>query len=271
MTELYTIKTSTFRLDGGAMHGVVPKVIWQKQSPPDENNRVLIEVRALLIIDGDRKILIDTGMGNYHDEKFKTIYCMGQSDFDFIDALEPYGLTPGQITDIIITHLHFDHAGGLMTQTDNGIVPAFENADIFIQADHWQWALNPSPKDRASFLPIYINWLRDNPRLKLLNGNRDISPAVSVETTYGHTPAMQTVLIRKDEEICYFPSDTIPTAAMLHIPFITAYDNNAALSAQEKMEILPRACSENWTIYFQHDPVHEKGKVVVENGKYLLK
>ncbi|MCF7957707.1 MAG: MBL fold metallo-hydrolase [Phycisphaerae bacterium] len=271
MAELYSINTSSFRLDGGAMHGVVPKVLWQKQCPPDDKNRVLLAVRVLLIIDGDRKILVDTGIGNYHNEKFNKIYCLGQPDFDFNQALKPYGLTPGEITDIIITHLHFDHAGGLITQTDEGIAPTFYNADIYVQAEHWQWALAPSPKDRASFLPVYMDWLRDNPKLKLLNGAVDVSPDVSVEPTSGHTPAMQTVLTRTDEGICYFPSDTISTAALLHIPFITAYDNNAVLTAQEKMEILPRACQENWMIYFQHDPVHERGQVVKNEDKYTLK
>ena len=271
MTKIYSINTCNFKLDGGAIFGVVPKTIWQNLQKPDKRNRIVQALRVMLIIDGDRKIIVDMGLGNWCSEKFIDQYAIENPDFDFNVPLADYGLTTDDITDLVVTHLHFDHSGGLIRKTDSGIKPVFANAKIWIHKEHWAWAQNPSPKDAGNFIDNYINFLQDWPKLELTEGETNITPNVSLLPLFGHTPGMLTVLARADDQTHFFASDIFPTAAHLHIPYIMAYDNNPVLTSREKVEILERACKENWQIYFPHDPVYDKGNVTKENGKYTIK
>ena len=258
MTKIYAINTGYFWLDGGATFGVVPRVLWERTYTPDEKNRVRQALRAFLIIDGDRRILIDTGLGNWHDPKFIDRFAVENPDFDFDEALSAYGLSAQEITDVIITHLHFDHAGGMAVKRESEIKPVFPNARIWLQQKQWRWAHNPSPKDRGSYMETYLNIIRNSTRLNLIDGPAEITTQVSVLPFHGHTPGMQSVLVKTDAGICWFPSDLIPFAEQLRIPWIMAYDNNSVLTAEEKEKILGKAKLEKWIIYFYHDPVNEK-------------
>ncbi len=271
MPEIHSINTGFFRLDGGTMFGIVPRVLWQKEHRPDEQNRILQALRVLLVIDGERKILVDVGLGNWHNQKLIDMYEVEEHGVDFDDALGRHGICAEDITDVVITHLHFDHAGALVTKKDSQIQPTFPNARIWLQKQHWLWARNPSPRDKASFMDGYLNMLSDWPKLELAEGKTNITADVSLLVFDGHSPAMQTVLITDRGRKHFFASDLIPTASHLRIPYITAYDNNPALTAEEKTKILSQACRENWLIYFPHDPVYEKGFVTTEKGKYVLK
>ncbi len=258
MTKVHSINAGFFRLDGGAMFGVVPRVLWQDKCAPDEKNRIPQATRVLLIIDNGRKILVDTGMGNWHDGKFIDRFSLEKPDFDFNDALTAFELSTEDITDVIITHLHFDHAGGLVCKRGTEIKPTFPNASLWLQKQQWQWAKNPSPKDRGSFMETYLNLIRDCPKLNLLDGPADITPNVSVLVFHGHSPAMQTVLIKTDSQTCWFPSDLIPTAWHLRISYGMAYDNNPVLAAEEKEKMLNKVRLEKWLIFFYHDPIYER-------------
>ena len=258
MTEVHSINAGFFRIDGGAMFGVVPRVLWQDKCVPDEKNRIPQATRVLLIIDNERKILVDSGMGNWHDQKFIDRFCLEKPEFNFNHALNAYDLSTENITDVIITHLHFDHAGGLASKRGQEIESTFPNASIWLQKQQWQWAQNPSPKDRGSFMQLYIDTIRNHPKLKLLDGSADITPNVSVLSFYGHTQAMQTVTVKSDSGTCWFPSDLIPTAWHLRIPYGMAYDNNSVLAAEEKEKMLNKVRLEKWLIFFYHDPNYEK-------------
>ena len=256
--EVHSINTGFFRLDGGAVFGVVPRMLWQDKYIPDEKNRIPQATRVLLVIDGRRKILIDTGMGNWHDRKFIDRFSLEKPDFDFDGALTAYELSTEDITDVIITHLHFDHAGGLVFKKGTEIKSTFPNASIWVQKQQWQWAQSPSPRDRGSFMETYLDIIRDYPNLNLLDGPTEITPNVSVLPFDGHSPAMQTVIVKSNSGICWFPSDIIPTAWHLRIPYGMAYDNHSVLAAEEKEKMLSRVRLEKWLIYFYHDPNYEK-------------
>jgi len=258
MAEVHSINTGFFWLDGGSMFGIVPRVLWEDKCRPDEKNRIKQAARVLLIINNERKILVDTGMGNWHDDKFIDRYDLERPDFDFDDALGGYGLAAKNITDVIITHLHFDHAGGLASKIGDEIKPIFPNASLWLQERQWHWAQHPSPKDRGSFMQTYLDILADHPKLNLLDGAADISPDVSVLVFDGHSPAMQTVVIKSDNGTCWFPSDLIPMAWHLRTAYGAAYDNNSVLVAEEKEQMLKQVQLEKWVIYFCHDPNLEK-------------
>jgi glyoxylase-like metal-dependent hydrolase (beta-lactamase superfamily II) len=258
MAQIYSINTGFFWLDGGTLFGVVPRVLWERHFVPDRKNRVRQTMRAFLIVDGDRKIIVDPGLGNWYDQTFYDRYKVETPDFDFDRALLEYNLSSEEITDVIITHLHFDHAGGLAARRGTDIVPVFPNARIWLQEKHWRWAQNPSAKDRGSFMGPYMDLLQDSSLLELVDGEIDITADVSLLPFHGHTPAMQSVVVKTSEGICWCPSDLIPFAAQLRVSWIMAYDNNSVVTAEEKEKILRRVKLEKWTIYFYHDPVHEK-------------
>lgn len=271
MTEAHSINAGFYRLDGGAMFGVVPRVLWQDKCAPDEQNRILQATRTLLVIDGQRKILVDTGMGNWHDPKFIDRFCLEKPHFDFNEALAAYKISTDDITDVIITHLHFDHAGGLASESNAEIKPTFPNASIWLQKKQWEWAQNPSPKDRGSFMDTYLNIICDYPNLNILDGAVDITPNVSVLPFDGHTPAMQSVIVKTDSGTCWFPSDLIPTAWHLRIAYGMAYDNNAVLVTEEKENILTKVMLEKWLIFFYHDPEIEQGKIELKERKFIIR
>lgn len=257
MVELHSIDAGGFRLDGGSMFGVVPRVLWERHCVPDEKNRIRLVCRSLLIIDGDRKILVDVGFGNWHDEEFIDRFGLETPGFDFNDGLGAYGLCREDITDVVVSHLHFDHAGGLVVREGGEIKPAFASASIWLQRTQWQWAQNPSPKDRVSFMDEYLDIIRDCGKVRLLDGAAEISDNVSVVPFDGHSPGMQTVIVESEGETCWFPADLIPTVWHLRIPYLMAFDNNPVLAAEEKTEMLSKVRREKWIIRFYHDGEYE--------------
>jgi glyoxylase-like metal-dependent hydrolase (beta-lactamase superfamily II) len=270
MVEISTIETSTFKLDGGAMFGVVPRVLWSRHYEPDDRNRITIAVRSLLIRHDNRRILIDVGLGNCLDTKFIDIFAIDEPNFQFNEALAQFGETTDSITDVILTHLHFDHAGGLIKAGGFGPELAFPNARIHVQAEQWEWALHPSPKDRASFHGSYLDVLSDCDNLHLIQGRHEITPYITVIPVDGHTPAMQVVLIETANGTAFFPSDLIPTVGHVHIPYLMAFDNQPVIAAAEKTKFLTQAAKENWLIYFQHDAKCQTARVTQKDDKFKL-
>ncbi len=260
-----------FRLDGGAMFGVVPRVLWEKKKQPDEQNRIAMATNLLLIQQEDRIILVDTGIGTKSNEKFKKIYAIDDT-FNAVAALKKAGISPGAVTDVILTHLHFDHAGGATCFNESGdIVPTFPNARYYVQKAQYEWALNPSEKDRASFLAENYIPLQERAQLELLDGEGEILPGISVITVTGHTPGQQMVKVQAGEQILLFAADLIPLEAHLSIPWIMAYDLFPMETLKEKKHILHQAVAENWLLIFEHDPDIQAGFVVQTEKGFALK
>lgn len=251
------------------MHGVVPRVLWQRTAAPDENNRIAMALRSLLVRKDDRVILVDTGIGDWQERKFRNIYKNETSDA-LSRTLRGQGLVEDDITDIILTHLHFDHAGGLVRKTETGLAPAYPNARLWIQARQWNWARNPSCKDRASFRNEYLDVIEHDYQCELVDNNVSIVPGIEVLACQGHTPGMQCVLLRRPDRTVFFAADLVPLGSHLRLPWLMAYDVNPLETIKEKERLLQQACRENWLIVFQHDPVFMTGTVLKETDKYIL-
>lgn len=239
-----------FALDGGAMFGVVPRPLWERTNPPDAKNRIDMALRCLLLRGHGRVVLVDTGVGGKFDEKGRSIYRIDHSRTDLVRELSSLGVAPGDVTDVVLTHLHFDHAGGATTA--QGL--QFPGARHYVQKAHLAWALQPSEKDRASFLPENVQPLVDSGRLELLDGPEEILPDVELAVVHGHTPALQAVLV-KGEPSLFLASDLVPMAPHVRLPYIMAYDVAPLVTLEEKKLWLARAAAEEWLVVFQHDPV----------------
>ncbi len=239
------------------MFGVVPKVIWNKSNPADNRNRIELALRVLLIMDDKRRIMVDTGIGEGWNEKFVDIYGVDHSQGSLEDSLRKTNLTTEDITDVIITHLHFDHAGGATFLDDDGEIKAtFPDATYYIQKKHYEWATKPSEKDQASFVKDKYVPLYQQGRLKLLDGEFELFPGIFIKLSDGHTIAQQTVLITDGKSTLFHPGDMIPTSSHIPLPFIMGYDNFPLITLEEKKSILTRAVAGKWTVFFEHDPKH---------------
>ena len=267
--SIHPINTGFFYLDGGAMFGVVPKVIWQKFHRPDKKNRIRQALRSHLVIDGERKFLIDVGIGDWHNEKFNDIYSIEYIRFD--EQLKKHHLSCEDITDVILTHLHFDHAGGIITKTRSELDLTFPNANIWVQKKHWHWANGPSEKDRASFKGEYLEILNKTSQLNFIDGRKYITDNIEVIPFDGHTIGLQAVLIKTDSQPHFLPSDLLPNVSHAHVPFIMAYDNDPTKTVDEKKLFLPQAQKENWIIHFYHDPEIEQGEVEFKENKFSIR
>jgi glyoxylase-like metal-dependent hydrolase (beta-lactamase superfamily II) len=253
--ELFPIETGTFALDGGAMFGVVPKPLWEKTNPPDEKNRIALAARALLIVGNGRKILVDVGNGSKYNEKLTSIYKFDTSKNTIFSSLKKHQLAPEDITDVILTHLHFDHAGG-STVIDNGeLRPAFLKATYYVQRDHWNAALNATERDRASFFKDDFNPLKENNVLQFTEGEDEIFPGISVRIVNGHTTALQCPLITDGKSTLFYCADLMPTTTHVNLPWIMAYDLRPLVTLEEKRKILDQAADQKWTLFFEHDPL----------------
>ncbi len=269
--ELQSLEHGRFKLDGGAMFGVVPKVLWEKTNPADGKNRIDMALRSLLLVSEGRVILVDTGIGNKLPEKLMSIYSVDYSEFSTEKALAQAGLTPDDVTDVILTHLHFDHAGGATRLDEKGQVrPTFPKATYYIQKGQYAWGKKPSERDRASFFPENYLPLEEAGQLKILEGSQELFPGIEVRALFGHTPAMQVVRISDGEQTLLYCADLIPTASHIPLPWIMAYDLNPLLTLEEKKDILPTAVKENWILMFEHDPVHAAGRVVFTGKDYKM-
>lgn len=266
-----------FALDGGAMFGIIPKPLWAKTNPPDEINRVTLSTRSLLLESDNKKILIDTGMGDKWDDKSKTIYRLENSKPDFTSVLNDFQITPFDITDVILTHLHFDHTGG-STKFENGnLVPAFPNAKYHIQKKNYDWAINPSDRDKGSYIRDNFVPLMESGVLKLLNEEETFDDNISFIIVNGHTISQQLVKISDASNTILFCCDLFPFNSHIPMPYIMGYDIQPLVTVGEKKKILTQAVEANWKLFFYHDPEtafatltkFEKGILVNERFKTL--
>ena len=256
--QLYSINSGHFKLDGGAMFGVVPKSIWHKLNPADDNNMCSWALRCLLIQEGKRLILVDTGMGNKQPDKFFGYYYLHGND-TLEKSLNKYGFTSDDITDVVLTHLHFDHCGGAIKyNTEKTILkPAFKNATYYSNQKHWNWAINPNPRETASFLKENILPIQESGQLKFIDETTELIPGVNFIEVNGHTESMILPLIKyKNTHIAYM-ADLIPSLGHLPIPYVMAYDVRPLLTLTEKQVVLNKAIENNWTLFFEHDPIIE--------------
>ncbi|MCZ6776703.1 MAG: MBL fold metallo-hydrolase [Ignavibacteria bacterium] len=260
--ELHAIETGRFGLDGGAMFGVVPKALWEKTNPPDEKNRIELAARALLLVGGGKKILIDVGNGSKYDEKLRSIFKIDSSQYDLISSLKKFNLSPPDITDVILTHLHFDHAGGSTYREGGQVKPTFPKAKYYVQREHWRAATNPTERDRASFMSEDFMPLQFHNVLEYTEGEGEILPGVSVRLVHGHTTALQCPLITDGTTTVFYCADLIPTTSHLALPWIMAYDLMPLVTLEEKKTILNQAVDESWIIFFEHDPQVEAARVI---------
>lgn len=261
--QLYPIETGNFKLDGGAMFGVVPKNIWQKTNPADANNMIDVAARCLLIEDGNKLILIDTGLGNKQSDKFfKYYYQWGNHTLD--KSLAKYGFHRNDITDVFMTHLHFDHCGGSIEWNKNrtGYQPAFKNATFWTNENHWQWATQPNVREKASFLKENLLPMKESGQLKFVSRG-DSSFLKNSELGFdilfvdGHTEKMMIPHIKYKEKTLVFVADLIPTVGHIPVPYVMGYDTRPLLTMGEKTTFLNRAVSENYLLLFEHDPYKE--------------
>ena len=271
--ELFTIETGNFKLDGGAMFGVVPKSIWHKLNPADENNMISLAMRCLLVQDGDRLILIDNGMGSKQDAKFFGYYFL-HGNFSLDASLAKHGFSRNDITDMVLTHLHFDHCGGSIAYNADRtkLETAFPNATYWVAEDHWNEAMRPNPREKASFLQENIMPIQESGQLQLLQAGQQFHKDIDILFSKGHTQSMMHPLIPyKGTKVLYL-ADVIPTQAHLPIPYVMGYDVRPLDTMKEKTDILNMAVENKWVLYFEHDPFHaactvqqtEKGIKVLE-------
>ena len=258
---LHPIECGNFKLDGGAMFGVVPKMIWQKTNPADKNNLVKVSSRSLLIENGNRLILIDTGMGNKQSEKF-FYYYNRWGDFSLEKSLKDKGFHPDDITDVFLTHLHFDHCGGAVLKNRKGnLIPTFKNAVYWSHQKHWKWATNPNSREKASFLSENILPIKENGQLNLLEGDDFIlenTPlGFDVVIVNGHTEKQMLPIINYKKKTIVFTADLVPTVGHLPLPYIMGYDTRPLISLEEKDRFLKLAYEKQFLLYMEHDPFHE--------------
>ena len=259
---IYPIETGRFRLDGGAMFGIIPKPLWSKTNPPDDRNRITLASRGLLAVGNKRVILIDNGNGSKFTEKQKDIYHLDQSQSDLISSLNRVGYQASDVTDVILTHLHFDHAGGSTVLMDGEIVPAFPNARYLVQRAHWEHAQHPTEKDRGSFMQDDFQPLQQHHVIEFVDGECQLFPQISVLVTNGHTTAQQLPVLSDGRKTLMFCCDLFPTLAHIPLPYIMAYDLRPLITLEEKKRILNMAVEQDWILYFEHDPGTVAGKVV---------
>ena len=259
--NLYTINSGYFKLDGGAMFGVVPKSIWNKLNPADENNMCSWALRCLLIEDGNRLILIDNGMGDKQDAKFFGHYYL-HGDDTLDKSLAQHGFNTADITDVFLTHLHFDHCGGSIKREGDKLVPAFKNATYWSNENHWNWATKPNDREKASFLKENILPIQESGQLKFVkmlqdNGRQtadDRLPQFSIILANGHTDAMMLPKINYKGRTIVFMADLLPSMAHIPLPYVMAYDMFPLTTLNEKKLFLTEAQQNDYVLFFEHDP-----------------
>ncbi len=256
--KLYSINTGFFKLDGGAMFGVVPKSMWTKLNPSDENNMCNWAMRCLLIEDGNRLILVDNGMGTKQDANFFGYYFLNGDD-TLEKSLAKNGFGKDDITDVFLTHLHFDHCGGSIARAGDKLVPAFKNATYWSNKKHWEWATNPNDREKASFLKENILPIKESGQLKFIDiiDGIDFSSAMKIRFVSGHTESMMLPQIRYKDKTIIYMADLLPSVAHIPIPFIMAYDTRPLETLKEKKAFLSEAVKKDFILFFEHDPLIE--------------
>ncbi len=262
--KLHKIETGNFKLDGGAMFGVVPKALWQRTNPTDSNNMIEMGMRCLLIEENDRLILIDTGIGDKQSEKFFSYYYM-YGDFSLDKSLAEKGFHRDDITDVVLTHLHFDHVGGAAKWNNDrtGFIPAFKNAKFWTNKNHWQWATEPNAREKASFLSENIMPLHESGQLNFINLPNDSNFGHSEELGFdilfvdGHTEKQMIPYIKYNDKTIVFSADLLPTVGHLPIPYVMGYDTRPLLTLDEKTTFLNQCADKNLYLFLEHDAHNE--------------
>jgi glyoxylase-like metal-dependent hydrolase (beta-lactamase superfamily II) len=271
---LYSLSDGFFGLDGGAMFGVVPKPLWERTNPPDERNRIRLALRPLLVVTGKECVLIDTGIGDKWDAKNTDIYRIEHTD-TIESSLARAGFKPDDITKVVLTHLHFDHAGAATKLDSTGKpVPRFPNARYYVQQKEWNLALSPNRRSRAAYLPDNFVPLQEAGQLELVDGNfrLELAPGLVLELllTGGHTPGHQVVLLRSGGNTAIYWGDLVPTRSHIATPYIMGYDLLPLETMEQKEKLVPQAIAGKWLSFLEHDPDFASGVIAEENGKLFL-
>ncbi|GAB5519221.1 MAG: MBL fold metallo-hydrolase [Rhodothermales bacterium] len=259
--ELHAIETGTFALDGGAMFGIVPKPLWTRSITPDAKNRIPMHMRCLLLIGEGRVILIDNGLGDKFDAKFASIYAVDQETTNLHASLAAVGVGVDDVTDVILTHLHFDHCGGSTRRNGERLELVFPNATIHVQRDHWHWAEQSNVREQASFLADNLAPIGASGLLNLIDGAQELFPGLAVEPMNGHTKGQQVVHIYDAHQRLVYVADLLPTHAHLRPAWNMAYDLWPMKTIAEKAAFLERAVDGNWSLFFEHDAAVEVADV----------
>jgi len=256
--KIYPIETGNFKLDGGAMFGVVPKTIWQKTNPADANNLISMSMRCMLIEEGKRLILVDTGLGSKQSDKFFGYYFLF-GDFSLDLSLAKYGFHRDDITDVFLTHLHFDHCGGSIqwNKDKTGYEPAFKNAKFWSNQEHWNWATNPNPREKASFLKENILPIEESGQLNFVDNNPSLQLGFDVLTMDGHTEKQMLPKISYQGKTLVFMADLLPTTGHIPLPYVMGYDTRPLLTIKEKASFLNEAADHEYFLFLEHDAYSE--------------
>ena len=265
--DLYSVETSEFGLDGGAMFGIIPKPVWEKKVSADELNRVNMVTRSLLLVSDEKKILIDTGNGTKWEEKYKQIYDINTDQYNIEKSLGKYGFSSEQITDVICTHMHFDHIGGNTKIKSGEVVPTFPNAKYWISEENWKLANHPSQKDAGSFIEHDWKVLAENQMIEIIDGREPFIEGVETIVTHGHTPGLLHPIVSDGSNKLFYGADIFPMVAHIPIPWVMAYDVQPVVTMEEKQKLLQKMDSEDWILFFEHDP-HVQACTVHKDGKH---
>ena len=267
--ELHLISDGSLWLDGGAMFGVVPKVLWEKKSPPDERNRIRLALNCLLIQTAEKNLLIDTGCGFNYTEKEIEIYRI-EHKTDLLRELKRFDVPPEKIDFVINTHYHFDHCGGNTRLEGDELVPNFPNATYLVSRKEYEDANNPNERTVATYFPHNWKPLEQKGLLHVVEEDKEIVPGVTLVQTPGHTAGHQSVKVESEGRILFYMADLCPTSAHLSLPWIIAYDLFPLTTLEVRKRIYPQAVDEKWLLFFEHDPKLPLGRLSQENGKYIL-
>ncbi|WP_299062991.1 MBL fold metallo-hydrolase [uncultured Polaribacter sp.] len=256
--KIYPIETGNFKLDGGAMFGVVPKTIWQKTNPADQNNMIDMSMRSMLIEDGNRLILVDTGLGAKQSNKFYSYYYLF-GDFSLDTSLAKYGFQRDDITDVFLTHLHFDHCGGAIEWNADKtfLQPAFKNAKFWSNDKHWQWATEPNPREKASFLKENIDPIKESGQLNFIHSNYKEQVGFDVLFMDGHTEKQMLPMLTYQGKTIVFMADLLPTVGHIPLPYVMGYDTRPLLTIKEKAAFLNQAADKEYYLFLEHDAHNE--------------
>ncbi|MFQ5650939.1 MAG: MBL fold metallo-hydrolase [bacterium] len=269
--EIFSVSDGLFRLDGGAMFGVVPKVLWERTNPPDELNRILLGLNCLVIKTRRDVILVDTGIGELYDDKFAAMFAIDHFSGALLRGLAKLGFGPGDITKVILTHLHFDHSGGNCQKTeDGGERPTFPNATYYFQQGEYDYARNPDPRSRGSYLARNWQAVAATGQLELISGDHEIVPGVQVQVTGGHTRDHQIVVLRSGGKTACFLADLVPTDSHLKTAYVMGYDLYPKTTMEMKERVLKQAVAEDWLLLFEHAPSVRAGTLSEREGKLQL-
>tara|TARA_B110000438_G_scaffold271750_1_gene289877 strand:- start:728 stop:1570 length:843 start_codon:yes stop_codon:yes gene_type:complete len=265
---LYSIETSEFGLDGGAMFGIIPKIMWEKKAPSDALNRIKMVTRSLLLVSDSKKILIDTGNGSKWTKKYLDLYNIDLSMYNINSSLNKYGFIVDDVTDVVCTHLHFDHAGGNTIYHENDLIPTFPNATYWVSEKNWNLANHPSQKDQGSFMECDWKVIAQNNMIMLAKEN--FLPGMEIYFTEGHTDGLMHPVISDGNKTLFYGSDIFPTAAHIPVPWVMSYDLRPTQTIKEKEIILRKMYDQEWILFFEHDPIYQACTIGLEGKHYYM-